>query len=120
MSLELSGSCCDSNGTLSLGLTLNGACCDPVRVVTTGAGTGPIRDLIRITSADFATGTSWTGTNNEGVSILTAYSLKVYYNDGNRYLDEGTEWTRTSSGFDLIGLNTTAGTMTFYVHINTA
>lgn len=120
MSLDLSGSCCESNGTLSLGLTLNGNCCDPVRVVTTSSGTTPVRDLIRITSADFVSATSWTGTNNEAVAILPAYSLKVFYNDGNRYLDEGTEWTRTSTGFDLIGLDTTTGTMTFYVHINTA
>lgn len=102
--------------SLSLNLTLNSPCCESVRVVT---GTGVSRDLIRITSSDFASSASWTGTNNEGVVILSTYSLKVFYNDLNRFLDEGTEWNRTATGFDLVGIDTSTGIMTFYVHINT-
>ncbi len=116
MSLELSSGCCDSNGSLSLDLSLSGPCCTTSSTPSTN--TGKVRDLIRITSADFATATEWNGTNNEGVSIPPSYSLKVFYNDANRYLDEGTEWTRTTLGFQLIGLDTSTGTMTFYVHIN--
>lgn len=119
MSIELSGSeCCNSTGnTLSLDLTLSGICCIPSRI-----GSSPIitvqRDLILVTSADFDSAFEWKGANGEGVGILPAYSLKIFYNDGNRYLKEGIEWTRTIDGFILASLNTTSGDMQFYVHIN--
>lgn len=118
MSLELSG--CGDSGGLSLNLSLNGACCGTgTRVVELNV-TELGRDLIRITQDDFANATQWNGINSENVTIKTAYSFKLFYNDGNRYLDEGTEWQRTSTGFEILmsGFDATANAYTIYVHIN--
>lgn len=120
MSLDLSGSCCNSSGNLSLDLSLNGGCCEPpVRVVTL-PGTVASRDLIRITSSDFASSTEWNGANSESVTITTRNSFKIFDNNVNRFLDEGTEWQRTSTGAEFLipGFDSTTNSYTFYVHIN--
>ena len=119
MSLTSSGECCNSDNNLSLNLSLNSSCCPPVRVVAV-SGTNPTRDLIRITSAHFVNATEWNGANSEGVSILPGYSFKVFDNNVNRYLDEGTEWQRTATGIQFLvpDFDSTVNSYTFYIHIN--
>lgn len=61
-----------------------------------------IRSPIMITGADFASALSWTGTNSDGINLLAAYNIQVFWNGLSRYLTEDYEWTRTATGFDII------------------
>ena len=105
--------------SLSLNIGLTGSCCNGSNIVQPVSNG---RDLIKITEADFYSAVLWNGKNNEGVLLRSRYSLKVFYNDGNRYLDEGTEWQRTSLGIEILipGFDATADPFTFYIHINKA
>lgn len=66
-----------------------------------------IRNPLPITGADFSSALSWTGTNSYNTTILPSYNLQVFWNGLNRYLVEGSEWTRTATGFDIIVNGTT-------------
>lgn len=57
---------------------------------------------IPITGADFASALSWTGTNHNGINVLAAYGIQVFWNSLSRFLQEGYEFTRTATGFDII------------------
>ena len=76
--------------------------------ITSGGGTVTpgtptiIKSPIRITGADFASALSWDGVNSDSINILPSYSLQVFWNDTNRFLDEGISWGRTATGFDII------------------
>lgn len=100
--------------------------------ITAGSSVTPgsavlIKSPIRITGADFISALSWAGTNSDGVNILSSYTLQVYWNDINRFLDEGISWTRTATGFDIIvdgtvitGFDATGANSTsvFYIYIS--
>ena len=122
MSLTLEAGNCGCDGTtLSLDLTMPSPCCTPVPAAIVINNT-PQKDLIRITSADFVSATEWTGTNTEGIVIRTANVFKVFDNNVNRYLDEGTEWNYAPGGlgvkFLIGGFDSTINNYTFYIHIN--
>jgi len=119
LGLGLSGSCCTS-GNLSLGLSLNGNCCTPVRVVELSGSISTSRSLIRITSTDFADATNWHGANTESVTLGPTDAVKVYDNNLNRWMDEGTEWDRTADGvhFTVPGFDSTTIDYKLYIHIN--
>lgn len=82
----------------------------------------PIISPLYITGANFASATAWNGNNSLGISILSSYTLQVYWNDVNRFLIQGTEWTRTSAGvtIDIAGFNATTTNLTsvFYIYIS--
>ncbi len=82
---------------------------------------------IRITGANFADALSWEGNNGDNINILSSYTLQVYWNDANRFLDEGISWSRTATGFDIIidgsvitdfDATTTNLTSVFYIYIS--
>lgn len=106
---------CNENA-LNINLTLNSNCCNPApqTVVTVGDS------LIRIDQDNFYDATHWNGANNEGVVLVPSDKLKVFDNNTNRFLDEGTEWERTSTGihFLLDDFDATGNEYKFYIHIN--
>lgn len=57
---------------------------------------------IRITGADFATATEWDGQNSGSVTVASSYTLQVFYNDINRFLEENSEWQRTTDGIEIL------------------
>ena len=80
---------------------------------------------IKVVSSEFASATEWNGANIYNQPILPAYFLQVFWNDVNRFLDVGTEWNRTSQGFEIInngttisGFDATANNYTFYIYIS--
>lgn len=80
-----------------------------------------IKSPLPITGADFATSTAWNGTNTDGITIRSTYTLQIFWNDIQRFLQEGTEWNRTSSGFNitLSGFDASANpTYSLYVYIS--
>ena len=105
--------------SLSINLSLNSSCCGSGTGLNSSV-TGLSRDLIKITGENFISATAWAGSNNEGVGILPSYSLKVFFNDASRYLDEGVDWERTSTGINILmpGFDATTSAFTFYIHIN--
>lgn len=66
-----------------------------------------IKSPIPIFGSDFATATAWNGQNSDSISIRSTYTLQVFWNDIQRFLQEGTEWNRTSSGIEIINNGTT-------------
>lgn len=60
-----------------------------------------IKSPIKITGADFVSATLWNGQNYDSINIKATYTLQVFYNDIQRFLDEGTEWNRTSLGCNI-------------------
>lgn len=82
---------------------------------------------IMITGSLFSSALSWTGTNNDSLTILPSYTLQVFWNGLNRFLVKDYEWSRTLTGFDIIingvtitdfnGLTTNA-TDIFYIFIS--
>jgi hypothetical protein len=65
-----------------------------------------------VTSAQFTTATNCPLTAYAGVS------LQIYWNDTNKFLTEGTDWTPLSGGgFQILisGFNAASGTFTFYI-----
>lgn len=85
----------------------------------------PIQSIIspiRITGANFASATAWDGNNGDNINILSSYTLQVYWNDIPRFLEEGTEWTRTSTGvtIDIAGFDATTTNLNsvFYIYIS--
>lgn len=94
---------------------------------STGSGTVQvIKSPLPITGADFATSTAWNGTNSDGITIRSTYTLQIFWNDIQRFLQEGTEWNRTSAGFEIInngvtisGFDASANpTYSLYVYIS--
>jgi len=61
-----------------------------------------IQSPIRITGANFASALAWEGANSDGITVLSSYTLQVFWNTYNRFLDEGISWSRTATGFDII------------------
>ena len=74
---------------------------------TPGVVSGLIKSPILIRGYDFTSALSWAGTNSENITIASSYTLQVFWNDNNRYLVPGKEWTRTATGFDIIVNGTT-------------
>lgn len=81
-----------------------------------------IQSPIYITGANFASATAWNGANSAGVTILAAYTLQVFWNDVNRFLIEGTEWSRTSTGVTILitdfNATTTNLESVFFIYIS--
>ncbi len=75
--------------------------------VAPSGGGSIIKSPIRITSINFATATAWNGSNSDGITISPSYTLQVYWNDIQRFLVEGSEWSRTSGGIEIINNGTT-------------
>lgn len=93
--------------------------------VTPISPTNPIQNIVSpiyITGANFASATAWNGNNGDNINILSSYTLQVYWNDIPRFLIEGTEWTRTSSGItiDIAGFDATTTNINsvFYIYIS--
>lgn len=97
-------------------------------IIPGGGGSGSrVPAFIMITGAMFASALSWEGQNSENVDILSSYSLLIFWNNFNRPLTEGYEYTRTLTGFDVINNDvtisgfdalTTNATDIFYVFIS--
>ena len=80
-----------------------------------------IKSPIRITGADFVDSTHWNGQNSDGINILPSYSLQVFYNDVQRFLDKDIEWTRTAGGLNITlgGFDAVAfPTVELYIYIS--
>jgi hypothetical protein len=80
---------------------------------------------MKITSFNFANATEWNGNNSYGQEVLPNTQLEVYWNDLGRFLTEGTEWARTSQGFQIINNGTTISgfdavlnSYVFYIYIS--
>ena len=113
------------------GLMLCGRYLFPAQQATGGTAVTPISPVnpiqsiispIYITGANFASATAWNGSNSLNISILSSYTLQVYWNDIPRFLIEGTEWTRTSTGItiDISGFDATTTNLNsvFYIYIS--
>lgn len=77
---------------------------------------------IKIVSGDFATSTEWNGANSANVTFPTDAILQVYADSINqRFLNEGTEWTRTTLGVEILLDSFDAKTedYTLYIYIST-
>lgn len=106
---------CGRYGVAAQGITGGGG------VVPSPTPSTPIKSPIKITGADFVSETEWDGANSDSITIQPSYTLQVFYNDIQRFLDEGTEWTRNSlgvtitlSGFDAV----TFPTSILYIYIS--
>jgi len=79
-----------------------------------------VKSPIRITSSDFADATNWNGNNSDNISILPTYTLQVFANFVARYLTEGTEWERTSTGINILlsGFDSQTQDYEFYIFIS--
>ncbi len=86
-----------------------------------------VKSPIRITGADFDSALSWTGTNADGITISAGYTLQVFWNDVNRFIDKDVSWERTATGFDIIidgnvvtdfDATTTNNNSVFYIYIS--
>lgn len=86
----------------------------PVTPVTT------IKSPILISSADFADATNWNGNNSDNIAILSTYTLQVFANFVARFLIEGTEWERTSTGINILlsGFDSQTQDYEFYIFIS--
>lgn len=85
-------------------------------------GGGQIISPIKITSSDFANATDWDGENIYGINIQPYYTLQVYADSMNqRFLNENTEWVRTSTGVKILldGFDATIYDYTIYIYIST-
>jgi hypothetical protein len=82
--------------------------------------TPTIKSPIRITSTNFADATNWEGNNSDNIAILASYTLQVFANYVARYLDEGVEWQRTSSGVEILipGFDAQTNDYEFYIFIS--
>lgn len=89
---------------------------------TTGGGSVQyIKSPLPITGTDFTTSTSWNGINADGIVIQPTYTLQVFWNDIQRFLQEGTEWTRTATGvtINMAGFDAVANpTYSLYIYIS--
>ncbi len=102
-------------GIAAQGLTGGGGSVTPVTPSV------PIKSPIKITGTDFVSATEWEGANSDSISILPSYTLQVFYNDIQRFLDEGSEWNRTSTGVEitLAGFDAiTFPTVILYIYIS--
>jgi hypothetical protein len=81
---------------------------------------GTIISPIRVVSANFVDATHWGGANSAGQVVLPSYKLQVFANFIARYLTEGTEWERTSSGVNILldGFDALANDYEFYIDIS--
>lgn len=84
-------------------------------------GGSGIKSPIKITGADFANATDWDGVNSDSLSVTPSYTLQVFWNDINRFLDE-TEWVRTQDGVQILipgfDASTTNLTSVFYIFVS--
>lgn len=89
-------------------------------VVVTPSGVSGIITPIRITQDDFIDSTHWAGANSVNQAILPNYRLQVFANFVARYLLQGTEWTRTAAGIQIImpGFDATVNDYEFYIDIS--
>ena len=76
-------------------------------------------------SADFVDATNWNGANSYGQPILPNYTLQVFWNDVNRFLEQGTEWVRTTNGIQILnngttitGFDASVNDYVFYIYIS--
>lgn len=91
----------------------------PTVVVSPTNVTGIITP-IRITSYDFIDSTHWAGQNSVNQAILPSYRLQVFANFVARYLLQGTEWQRTTTGVQILlpGFDAMVNDYEFYIDIN--
>jgi len=89
-------------------------------VVVTPSGVSGIITPIRVIETDFIDATNWAGANSVNQAILPNYRLQVFANFVARYLLQGTEWTRTASGIQVImpGFDATVNDYEFYIDIS--
>lgn len=79
-----------------------------------------IKSPIRITSSNFADATNWNGDNSDSIAILSTYTLEVYANFVTKFLEEGTEWERTTAGVNILipGFDSQTNNYEFYIFIS--
>jgi hypothetical protein len=89
-------------------------------VVVTPSGVSGIITPIRVIETDFVNATDWAGQNSVNQAILPNYRLQVFANFVARYLLQGTEWQRTSSGIQILmpGFDATTNQYEFYIDIS--
>jgi ABC-type Co2+ transport system permease subunit len=84
------------------------------------SSTGGIISPVYVTSSHFTSATSWSGANTEGQTILATDEIKIFWDDAQIFLEEGTQWTRTALGADILipGFDATANDYNFYIFIS--
>jgi len=89
-------------------------------VIVSPSGVSGIITPIRVIETDFIDATHWAGQNSVNQQILPNYRLQVYANFIARYLLQGTEWQRTSSGIQILmpGFDATVNQYEFYIDIS--
>lgn len=81
-----------------------------------GGSGGSGEGVFKVTSADFTTAT------NCPITALVGLTLAVYWNDTNKFLDHGTDFTElVGGGFQILipGFDSSTATYTFYVFVQT-
>ncbi len=93
--------------------------------VAPSGGGSILKSPIRITSIDFTSATGWGGGNSDGVTVAPSYTLQVFWNDINRFLVEGSEWSRTENGINIIvngttitAFNSSTSDYEFYIYLS--
>jgi hypothetical protein len=73
-----------------------------------------------ISSDDFVDATNWEGQNSFAQPILSNYTLQVFWDDAQIFLEEGVGWTRTAAGVNIIvpGFDATANSYQFYIFVS--
>jgi hypothetical protein len=76
--------------------------------------------VVNIGCTNFADATNWQGNNSDNIAILSSYTLQVFANFVARYLEEGVEWQRTSSGVEILipGFDAITNDYEFYIFIS--
>jgi hypothetical protein len=97
----------------TIGIIDNNAIARPVTI-------GALITPIRITSANFVDSTHWNGANSVGQIVASSYRLQVFANFIARYLVQGTEWERTTSGINILidGFDALTNEYEFYIDIS--
>lgn len=96
----------------------------------TGIGSGSVSSVgqtgtslvspLPISSSDFDDSTHWNGRNSLNQTILSTDKIQVFWDDAQVFMEEGTQWERTSLGINIIepGFDAVANNYRLYIFIS--
>lgn len=90
------------------------------QVVPSSGVTADIVSPISVTSDDFADSTHWNGVNSISQLILSSYTLQVFWDDSQIFLEKDVQWARTAEGINILidGFDATANQYQFYIFVS--
>lgn len=84
------------------------------------SSTASLISPLPITSDDFVSATEWAGQNSYSQPILASYTLQVFWDDAQIWLEEDVDWTRTASGITILvpGFDATTNDYQLYIFVS--